>query len=109
MSRWVKSALAGSVLAATAALVPALPAAAAPTVPCFKGYICVQEAKGVITAVPEGQSYAFPAGTEMAGISNQTAISYCVGGNPNFQVTAGQEVVRSQPITGFQPGRFCLT
>jgi hypothetical protein len=108
MSTLVKKALAGSVLAAAVALVPAVPASAAPTVPCFKGYVCVQQPKGVITAVPEGQAYAFPNGTEMIGITNQTAISYCVGGNPNFQLSAGQEVVRSQPITGFAPGRICL-
>ncbi|WP_433360730.1 hypothetical protein ACQPZX_27230 [Actinoplanes sp. CA-142083] len=109
MSTLVKNALAGSVIAAAVALVPAVPAAAAPTVPCLKGYVCVQDPKGVITAVPEGQSYAFPTGTEMSGISNQTAISYCVGGSPNFQLRSGEEVVRSQPITGFQPGRICLT
>src|SRR5690242_14111466 len=108
MSRFVKNALAGSVLAAMVALAPAVPASAAPTVPCFKGYVCVQEAKGVITAVPEGQAHAFPGGTEMIGISNQTAISYCVGGSPNFQLRAGEEVVRSQPVTGFEPGRICL-
>jgi hypothetical protein len=68
----------------------------------------VQEPKGVITAVPEGQAQAFPNGTEKIGITNQTAISYCVGGNPNFQLSAGEEVVRSQPITQFAPGRNCL-
>jgi len=108
MYRFVKNALAGSALATVVALVPAVPASAAPTVPCFKGYVCVQEPKGVITAVPEGQVYTFPKGTEMTGITNQTAISYCVGGNPNFQLSAGEEVVRSQPITGFAPGRICL-
>ena len=104
----VKTALAGSAIAAAVALAPAAPASAAPTVPCFKGYVCVQEPKGVITAVPEGQAYTFPTGTEMIGISNQTAISYCVGGSPNFGLGAGEEVIRSQPITGFQPGRICL-
>jgi len=108
MSTLLRNVVAGSALAAVAALVPAVPASAAPTVPCFKGYVCVQEPKGVITAVPEGQAYAFPNGTEMIGITNQTAISYCVIGNPNFQLTAGQEIVRSQPITGFAPGRSCL-
>jgi hypothetical protein len=109
MSRLVKNALAGSALAIAMALVPAVPASAAPTVPCFKGYVCVQEPKGVITAVPEGQAYVFPVGTEMIGISNQTALAYCVGGNPNFQLSPGQEVVRSQPIARFAPGRHCLT
>jgi hypothetical protein len=108
MSALVKKALAGSALATVVALVPAVPTSAAPAVPCFKGYVCVQEPKGVITAVPEGQAYDFPDGTEMIGISNQTAISYCVGGDPNFQLDAGVEVVRSQPITGFTPGRICL-
>jgi hypothetical protein len=108
MSTFVKNALAGSALATVVALIPAVPASAAPTVPCFKGYVCVQEPKGVITAVPEGQAHAFPKGTEMIGITNQTAISYCVGGNPNFQLSAGEEVVRSQPITQFAPGRNCL-
>jgi hypothetical protein len=108
MSTLVKKALAGSALAAMVALVPAVPASAAPTVPCFKGYVCVQEPKGVITAVPEGQAYTFPKGTEMIGITNQTAISYCVAGNPNFQLSPGAEVVRTQPITGFAPGRICL-
>ena len=109
MSTLVKNAVAGSAIAAIVALIPAVPASAAPTVPCFKGYVCVQEPKGVITAVPEGQVHAFPKGTEMSGITNQTAISYCVGGSPNFQVNAGEEVVRSQPIFQIAPGRNCLT
>src|SRR4051812_16068176 len=109
MSTFVKTALAGSVLAAAAAvLVPAMPASAAPIVPCFTGYVCVQESNGLITAVPQGQSHVFPSGTEMIGIANQTAVSYCVGGNPNFQLSAGKVVIRSQPITRLAPGQICL-
>jgi hypothetical protein len=101
----------GLLVSAALAIAPAAPvlSAAEPVVPCFDGYVCAQLSKGTIIAVPEGQSYAFPDSTEIAGITNQTTVGYCVGGNPNFGLAAGVEVVRTQLITGFEPGRVCLT
>ena len=109
MSTLLKLAVIGSVVATSVALVPVGPASAAATVPCFDGYVCVQLEKGKIIAVPEGQSETFPAGTTMIGISNQTKISYCVGGSPSFGIASGVEIVRTQAIKGFEPGNICLS
>jgi len=109
MSIRTKRALVVSAFAATAAIAPAVPAAAAPTVPCFTGYVCVELIKGTIIAVPEGQTHTFPGGETMTGITNQTKTPYCVGGSPNFNLGPGVEVVRTQPITRFEPGEICLT
>lgn len=95
--------------AAAVAIAPAVPAAAAPSVPCFDGYVCVALEKGTIIAVPEGQSQAFPGGVTMEGIVNRTKTSYCVGGSPNFGLGPGVEVIRTQTVTGFGPGRICLS
>lgn len=107
----VRSAIVASAFAAAAAIVPAVPAAAAaaPVVPCADGYVCVALIKGTIIWVPEGQSHTFPGGDTMTGIANQTKTQYCVGGSPNFGLAAGVEIVRTQPVTGFGPGRICLT
>ena len=94
---------------AAAAIVPAAPAAAAPGVPCFEGYVCVALEKGTIIAVPEGQSQTFPSGTVMTGIVNRTRISYCVGGSMSFGLDPGREVINTQTISGFAPGRICLS
>jgi len=106
----VKRAVVASAFAAVAAITPAVPAAAvAPVVPCADGYVCIALIKGTIIWVPEGQSHAFPGGDSMTGIANQTKTQYCVGGSPNFGLAAGVEIVRTQPVTGFGPGKVCLT
>jgi hypothetical protein len=107
----VKRAVVASAFAAAAAIAPAVPAAAAaaPVVPCASGYVCIALIKGTIIWVPEGQSQTFPGGDTMTGIANQTKTSYCVGGSPNFGLGAGVEIVRTQPVTGFAPGKICLT
>ena len=109
MSTIVKRALVGAVFAATAAIAPAVPAAAAPVVPCHDGYVCIALVTGTIIAVPEGNSHTFPGGEKMTGIANQTKTPYCVGGSPNFGLDAGVEVIRTQSVTGFAPGRVCLS
>ncbi|GIF01906.1 hypothetical protein [Paractinoplanes rishiriensis] len=109
MSTLFKRIAVGTVLAAAAALLPAASAAAAATVPCDKGYVCIALAKGTIIWVPEGQSHDFPGGADMAAITNQTETPYCVGGSPNFGLAPGVEIVRDQPVFGFNPGRVCLT
>jgi len=109
MSIRTKRALIVSAFAATAAITPAVPAAAAATIPCPSGYVCVELIKGTIIAVPEGQSYTFPGGDTMTGITNQTKTPYCVGGSPNFNLGPGVEIIRTQPITRFGPGTICLT
>jgi hypothetical protein len=108
MSTLVTRTLVVTALAATAALAPAAAASAASTIPCASGYVCVGFLKGTIVSVPEGQSASFPTGPTMAGIVNQTKTSYCVAGNPNFALGAGSEILRTQTITGFGPGRFCI-
>lgn len=108
MSLLARAAL-GSAFAAAVALGPAVPAAAAPTIPCIDGYVCVALPNGTIIAVPEGQSETFPGGITMAGIHNQTKTPYCVGGSPNFRIDAGAEIVRTQTVTALAPGNICLT
>ena len=108
MSIRTKRALIVSAFAATAAIAPAVPAAAAAAIPCPFGYVCMALPQGTIIAVPEGQSKTFPGGVTMAGITNQTKISYCVNGSLNFALGAGAEVIRTQTVTSFGPGTICL-
>jgi hypothetical protein len=109
MSTLAKRTLIVSSFAATVALAPAVPAAAAAAIPCTDGYVCVALLKGTIISVPEGQSQAFPGGVTMAGIANQTKTPYCVGGVPNFALAPAAEIIRSQTISQIVPGQVCLT
>ena len=92
-------------VATTAVIAPAVPASAA--VPCVTGFVCVEQASGVVTLVPEGQRQTFPSGTIMAGVANATKVNYCVGGNPSFSLGRGTTVERKQPIFSVGPGDFC--
>jgi hypothetical protein len=85
-------------------------AAAAPgalPITCSAGYLCIQSFGGGTTMVPAGQSESFSPSLLMTGITNLTGESYCVAGDPNFNMPNGGTLTRTQTIDNVGPGQVC--
>ncbi|MFP3964302.1 hypothetical protein SMC26_18425 [Actinomadura fulvescens] len=109
-----KARLIGALALATAGVavqVPAGPAQA--TIVCPIGYVCLQpehSPSNQLILIKEGDRQAFPGGVEVAAVSNQTKLNYCVSSHPyNYGLAPRQQVVRSHTVLAVGPSNYCLT
>ncbi|MGW0819814.1 hypothetical protein [Streptomyces sp. NPDC002845] len=81
-------------------------------VPCEKGYVCLVPLYGTgwPVLVPEGKSADFDPALRISEITNNTSITYCVGGDLHYPLGSGQTRTGVQQVTGLDPsyGGACL-
>ncbi|MFD3931365.1 hypothetical protein [Streptomyces sp. NPDC058614] len=107
----------GAVLAValgTSALGTASASAAegAAAVDCAKGYVCLLPlfGNGTPVLVKEGDSAKYDPALTVAEVTNNTAVTYCVGGDLNYPLGAGRTQTGTSRVTSVTPssGGACL-
>ncbi|MEU2249353.1 hypothetical protein [Streptomyces sp. NPDC019224] len=88
--------------------------ASASSIACHvDGYVCmtVNDVYQPTVWVAGGDSYTFLRASEVTSISNDTSVTYCVGGEFNFSVAPGQSIEVPRTVTALEPspGGRCLS
>ncbi|WP_406354831.1 hypothetical protein [Streptomyces sp. NBC_00658] len=96
----------------TTALGTASAAQDAAAVDCAKGYVCLLPlfGNGTPVLVKEGDSAKYDPALTVAEVTNNTAVTYCVGGDLNYPLGAGRTQTGTSGVTSVTPssGGACL-